>query len=260
MRAGSARKAKTRMRTKAATKPRRNRPKVNRRTVPAPPADAAGQSVIKQKYRERSSIAVTWHRLLLTGDRAGRSTYLRFDRTVVGYAVLVFLIFTLPSALVTLMRSSFGDWVFGGLMGRSDDGALALLWVVMWLVASFYLTRLTVALPAMALGRRDITLRTAWRAGRHNSWRLAWGYLLCTAPLTVAIVGLTMWAELHRGPNVVAVLNQTLDLAGMLCGMIAVSFLSLAYRHFFEGSGGPSWGLFETASATTSEPEPVLFR
>jgi hypothetical protein len=193
-------------------------------------ADVVGELIM---VPAAASIAAAWHRLLLTGDRVGRSTYLRFDSTVVGYAVLVFLIVTLPSALVTLMRSSFGDWVFGGLMGRSDDGALALLWAAMWLVASFYLTRLTIALPAMALGRREITLRTAWRASRHNTWRLAWGYLLSTAPLTMAIVGLTMWAELDRGPNVVAVLNQMLDLAGILCGMIAVSFLSLAYRHFF---------------------------
>jgi hypothetical protein len=86
----------------------------------------------------------------------------------------------------------------------------------------------------VALGGRDVTLGTAWRVGRHNTWRLALGYFLCTAPCTVAIVGLTMWAELDRGPRMVAVLNQMLDLAGILCGMISVSFLSLVYRHFFE--------------------------
>jgi hypothetical protein len=43
----------TRTRTRTITKPRRGAPKVKPRITPAAAADAAGQSVIKQKYRER---------------------------------------------------------------------------------------------------------------------------------------------------------------------------------------------------------------
>jgi hypothetical protein len=53
-RKGSAIKAATRTRTKAATRPRRSAPKVKRRAEAAAPAEVgAGQSVIKQKYRQR---------------------------------------------------------------------------------------------------------------------------------------------------------------------------------------------------------------
>jgi hypothetical protein len=172
-----------------------------------------------------ASVAIAWHRLLLTDERVGRGTYLRFDRTVVGYSVLVFLILMLPS---------YVHWSVKGLIGTGDGGTLTLPWLIMWLLVCFYSTRLTLALPAMALGRRDVTLGTAWRIGRHNTWRLAVGYFLCTVPWIVALVGLTTWIDSVLGSNVVAALDQMLDLAEIPCGMISVSFLSLAYRHFFE--------------------------
>jgi hypothetical protein len=54
MRARKSRATKTRPKTKPVTKARRRTPPTKRRTVSAPAgADAAGQSVIKQKYRER---------------------------------------------------------------------------------------------------------------------------------------------------------------------------------------------------------------
>jgi hypothetical protein len=54
MRTAESKTNKARTKTKLATKPRRVTSKVRRRTVPAHAlADPAGQSVIKQKYRER---------------------------------------------------------------------------------------------------------------------------------------------------------------------------------------------------------------
>jgi hypothetical protein len=54
MRTGKSKATKTSAKTKRASKARRSTLQTKRRTVPAhAPADAAGQSVIKQKYRER---------------------------------------------------------------------------------------------------------------------------------------------------------------------------------------------------------------
>jgi|GEM_PF-6475561 hypothetical protein len=53
MRRRKSKVSKTRTKTKPVAKPRRGAPKVKPRITPARAADATGQSVIKQKYRER---------------------------------------------------------------------------------------------------------------------------------------------------------------------------------------------------------------
>ena len=62
-----------------------------------------------------ASVAVAWHRLLLRGERPGTGHYLRFDRVVIGYAILAFWI-----GLITLMPR-YISLVFQIVTGTSTD-------------------------------------------------------------------------------------------------------------------------------------------
>ena len=99
--------------------------------------------------------------------------------------------------------------------------------------------RLSLALPGTALGRDDVTLGTAWRVSKRNTWRMFWAYFFCTVPW-VMILG-SIWLFLvpyGRTAIMFAMLRTAVLLVTMLLGipfgMISVGMLSLAYRHFFE--------------------------
>src|SRR5215831_14570539 len=77
----------------------------------------------------------------------------------------------------------------------------------------------------------DISLGNVWAATRRNTWRLAMGPLVCL--ILLVIPGLI---TLHLGTMnrlSAAVVLTLLDLISIIAGVIGVSFLSLAYKHFF---------------------------
>src|SRR5262249_39222770 len=77
----------------------------------------------------------------------------------------------------------------------------------------------------------DISLGNVWAATRRNTWRLAMGPLVWL--ILLVIPGLI---TLHLGTMnrlSAAVVLTLLDLISIIAGVIGVSFLSLAYKHFF---------------------------
>jgi hypothetical protein len=174
-----------------------------------------------------ASIAVAWHRLVLRNEHPGSNVYLRFDSVVVGYMLLLAATW-LPGRAAGLLRTVIGDSAaFGG-------GA------AFWLISAFttalffILPRISVALPAAALQRSDVTFRAAWQATRRNTWRMFWATLLCFLPS--ALIGYLMIDLLPPEPSrtTMTLAFAALGLLTIPLGMIPVGLLSLAYRHFFE--------------------------
>jgi hypothetical protein len=179
-----------------------------------------------------SSVAVAWHRLLLTDEHPG-GVYLRLDRIVAGYAILAFVIGVIGTA------PSYLSMLFQAVIGANAENTVALvvqtLAGLVTIVAFFIVTRLSLALPALALGRDDVTLAVAWRASKRNSWRMVWAYFFCIVPVMAASGAMTYWLfQPGHSQAAVTLASVVMSLMWFPLGMISVGMLSLAYRHFFK--------------------------
>jgi hypothetical protein len=184
-----------------------------------------------------ASIAVAWHRLLLRDEHVGSGTYLRLDGIVIGYALLFFLIGLLPSVpqfLGQILETSKSTPA-GGL-----TQVLSFLLSIVSIVALLIAARLSVILPAKALGQDQITPGTVWTATKKNTWRLFWGYGL-TAVVVGFVSGMLLFLQGWFGSSrmTFTLVWTALTFIWVLGGMIGVGFLSLAYRHFFEQGRTP---------------------
>ena len=86
-------------------------------------------------------------------------------------------------------------------------------------------------LVAVALGRSDISLGEVWQATRRNTWRLAMGPVVCL--ILFALPSTIMFHLGGMSRLSTAVVLTLLDLISLIGGVVGVSFLSLAFRHFF---------------------------
>ena len=170
-----------------------------------------------------ASIAVAWHRLVLRNERPRRGIYLRFDSIVVGYVLFLAVIWVPGRAIGLLMTAT----------GRST---VVWIGIVASFVLLFIVPRISLALPATALGRNDVTFGAAWRATGQNTWRMFWANLICFLP--TSIVGDLALRLLPLDPSRTAMTlaDAALDFLTIPLGMIPVGMLSVAYRHFFERS------------------------
>jgi hypothetical protein len=169
-----------------------------------------------------ASIAVAWHRLILNGERPA-DVYLRFDRVIWLYAAFLFA--------TLLYLSAVGDLPRRLIRGGDARAMIGVLVVALNVVVVLIVGRLSLVLPAIALGRTDVGFADAWRATRGNTWRLYWGPPVCLLPLVLPRRLLT-GASL-TDPVAAALATTAMDLLSLLGGVVAVGFLSFAYRHFF---------------------------
>lgn len=176
-----------------------------------------------------ASIAVAWHRLVLRQERVQGAVYLRLDRVVWWYAMvlLAFIVVTVGPVLAGV----------AAVLPEGSPGTLLLLVPIFAGIGVgvgigvFVLPRLSLVLPAGALGER-LTLGEAWRATRGNTWRLACASLLCSLPPLIPAAVLVFLVE-GRSLDESIIGITVYSLAYVLIVTIAVTLLSLAYRHFF---------------------------
>ena len=171
-----------------------------------------------------ASIAVAWHRFVLT-DEQPHERYLQIDRNVLLYAGYVFMttivlngIGRFPAYLAAATGTKAPDWA----VGVTSLLVLPLLFIV---------ARCSPILVAIALGRSDISLGNVWEATRRNTWRLAMGPIVCL--ILLALPGTIMFHLRGMSRLSVAIILTVLDLTSIIGGIVGVSFLSLAFRHFF---------------------------
>jgi hypothetical protein len=183
-----------------------------------------------------SSIAVAWHRFVLLGEAPADRVYARVDKRILRYLGLAALS---SLSIVAVMLPPFYGWE----ADAARDGIGSFLWrlliaafgAVVMFVAS---VRISPLLPALAIGRSDIGLRTVWRATSGNFWRLCCGGLLVGLPWIAGLIAMFAFSPDTTGQHTESFgeyLSTTIatEVLGVSFGMLAVTFLSLTFQHFF---------------------------
>jgi hypothetical protein len=197
------------------------------------------------------SMAVGMHRFLLLGEpmRLGDNIVTGPTLRYLAVGLLMGLVMFLPmlaaigSVWALSPPPSIG--VAGTPVPAAPPGALALLVVPAVFWAAMLGTRLTMALPARAVGHNGINFRAIWKQTSGNTWRIGFGFLLCVLPIALVTQALVTGTLMARMPDpkdseaVVAWISSMAIPNGMmvailtLSNMVGIAFLSLAYRHFF---------------------------
>lgn len=202
-----------------------------------------------------ASVAIAWHRLLLAGEHPSQKFYLRLDRSVGLYflwLLFFFLFVWLPMFGIELAAGNFAETVTAAATAEppSSEDPSAPEAESLWLnvaigiaisagfffggaLLSYVPIRLSLLLPALALGHHQVTARETWRRTKNNFWRLYIGSILVSIPPVLAIfVGLA----LPEGSNIrfiSSIHSSFFDVIALVFGVIAVGFLSFSYRIFF---------------------------
>ena len=179
-------------------------------------------------------IAVPWHRFLLLSEDPGASSPMASRRSASYYFALG-LVFVLPLEIPQL--ASFTTHY----MTTGETSTDATNWIWWWLLLSvptaYFNVKASLAFPALAVTQNDTPFAQAWWASDGNFWRLLLGAILSTG-LAVLILGILGWILLSQlGENLSfneeQATSASSDIIWMFVGMSYVTFLSLAYRHFF---------------------------
>jgi hypothetical protein len=117
-------------------------------------------------------------------------------------------------------------WTASGLVFA---GSMALLIIP---VASYIPVRISLALPATAIGSATRTFRTSWLLTRGNFWRLFCGGILSNWPFWLLMVYTfsSFTAETQSELQFIGDATAT-TVAVCISNLIWVAFFSLAYRH-----------------------------
>ena len=207
-----------------------------------------------------SSVAVGWHRFILLDDKSTATIYARFDSIVVRYLLLSF-IFMAPALLVAAPAMLPNQTLLRGLVAiillvpMQMLVAIGVLAFAIWVFVTF---RLSLALPAIALHRTDVGIARAYRATAGNFWRIFWSGMIVTLPVLIVIALLGLFAsgmgEVLLGTDDFGriadpesetftgyfVSNLISEASGLLLGILAVTTLSLQFRHFFPDHARPA--------------------
>lgn len=156
------------------------------------------------------SMAVSWHRFILRDEPAAG---MRLDGNVFRYAgntVLIMLAMLVPALIfLTFM-------VFAAPMG-------AILGIPLMVLAGGAVTRVSIKLPAVALGNASFSFRDAWTASEGNFWPCAGVFLLNAAILLAILFVLAIAAGL---------LGQISAGLSLMFQVAAVAVLQLFYAIF----------------------------
>ena len=192
-------------------------------------------------------IAVPWHRRILLGENQSLHSGLALDARKVSYAVKAVLLMAAMAAPAVLMFSFMPPT--GAETEFSDQDALWTVAIIAWLaVLLFLMNRFSLALPATAVGDPNASFAHAWRTSKGNTLRLALvsflatllPFLLLFAALEQVLPGqMNLVIASETTPRLsFTIANVISEFMAMVIGMLYVTFLSLAYRHFV-GAIGP---------------------
>jgi hypothetical protein len=200
-------------------------------------------------------IAVPWHRRILLGEHQTLSKSLSLDATKFAYtakAAAIIAVLCLPLVVVKLADPVAPE------TQATIDLLITVIFTLVFLTLFFASNRISLILPATAVENHAVTLGDAWRATRGNTLRLALVSIVSTiVPLMIPLL-LAYWLapaaaaamDANTAPSAAtfAVANTIWELFAIVFGMLFVTFLSLAYRHFFEPVRGND--------ASVSSPRP----
>ena len=157
-----------------------------------------------------SSMAVSWHRFILRDELGSPS---RLDGHVWRYAgnfLLIMLMVAVPLAVILVALAYLPQ-------------AAAVIMIPAGLLAGATLYRLSIKLPAVALGNAASTFRDIWRATEGSFWPLLGVFLLNTVLLLATILLLLA---------VISGLNMISPVLGEVIGLILSAAIQLFYTLF----------------------------
>jgi len=167
-----------------------------------------------------SSMAVSWHRFILR-DEMPRG--LRLDTIVMRYAAItVMLMAPMLVPMVIMLLSAL-------------QPSLMAVGLPLLLLFGGTATRLSIKLPAVALGHPGFGFRDAWAASEGNFWACVGVFLLNGAILTGSVMGLMMLG------NLLAPAGETLALVVVLA---TAMLLQLFYSIFTASVFTSLYGFF----------------
>ena len=144
-----------------------------------------------------AGVAVYWHRSILLGEHAVGTIPLRFDRVLWRY-----ILYAIGMILWMLMFGLTFGVIFGVLGGilsvaGADTTVGAMLFVAFLpflIFLAIVMFRLSLTLPAAAIGLEDFGFRKAWEISRGHNWQIL-AIVLLMFGLSI-LIGLTLGALL----------------------------------------------------------------
>ena len=108
-----------------------------------------------------ASVAVSWHRHILSGDEQVRVPWLALDRAVWRYWWNGMVIFLL--AVVVALPVAFASFWLAGFLGGSLEIVIDILGFIALFVIIFQIVyRLSIKLPAIAIGKQSYSYKESW--------------------------------------------------------------------------------------------------
>lgn len=141
-----------------------------------------------------AGIAIGWHRFVLREQRRALSG----PNTLARYVVLA-TVAVLPGAAIMLIGTPAVAALLRGLGERAGATVITATIILLVVAGSIVTSRLSLILPAVAIGDRSMTFRRSWAATRGNAIRIFIGSLMVEIPPWLGI-GLLTWL-LERRPG-----------------------------------------------------------
>ncbi|MDA7948738.1 MAG: DUF898 domain-containing protein [Hyphomicrobiaceae bacterium] len=194
-------------------------------------------------------IAVFWHRSILLGEHAVGNVPLRFDRVVwryIFYVIGVFLWAMILIVALMLISTVIGLAFSATGAGSAFDYLLVICFIPFFLYLAIVVFRLSLTLPAAAIGHADFGFRAAWDISRGHNWQfLAILFLMFGLGIIVgfALVGITLiFGEPALALYASLPKSLTLTLEAVLYAaqtLISIGVLSLSFAYLtYEGPRG----------------------
>ena len=215
-----------------------------------------------------ASIAVAWHRLLLTGERDSSTIYLRLDGAVwryLGFAVLLYVVSLSPVVIVrgagevmTLFSgfpdtgAAVGPAAPGYMLAPTAKSIISTMQAGAILVFFALSARLGAMLPGKALGSQGLSIRQTWQVTSGHTWSLMMGFIACIVPFLILTAllrrsgfdfSLDDGALLHIADWLV------IETMGAVLGLIELAYLTFCFSFFFPASDKQSSGDLSDGSA-----------
>ena len=183
-----------------------------------------------------SSIAVLWHRYILLDEVPQGLARLRLDSTVWRYIGNIILIMLMGIGAAIPLVIVFA--ILAAALAKFAVIPMVLFGSVYFLVLMNYAFRLSIKLPAIALGRHDYLFRTALTDTAGNFWPFL-GFMLLQlliAGLIAGVLGLMAYAIGKSDSAVFIAVMVAIDLVvNWLMGIWGITILTSFYGYFVEG-------------------------
>lgn len=180
-------------------------------------------------------IAVAWHRFILLGDAPPGRFHIAFGRREARYLIVsVFLTLLFIPGLILSATPSF-------MPANMTASLLSFFGVLLLLVAIYFVVRLFLLLPAVAVGD-PVNPRLVLERTRGNFWRLILVFAAVVLPMmfVAILVGTLIEGSFVMRLVAVAILSLVL----IFFALVNIAILSIAYRELIgpPGTQAPDTG------------------